>query len=102
MTTNAPLSDEEIGGMERLEKAATKEPWLVELDDNEQPNIWNFEERWIALLPHQCVTEIEKQANADAAFIAAARSFVPRALEEIRWLHGAMTADAERLRDAER
>jgi len=69
--------------MEALEKAATKGPWAVELDDNEQPNIWN-EERWIALLPHQCVTEIEKQANADAAFIAAARAFVSKAVEEIR------------------
>jgi hypothetical protein len=54
-------------------KAATPGPWEAGENHNDEPCVYaDNGNRWIAVLPHLCVTPILEMAQADAAFIAAA------------------------------
>ena len=75
----------DLDHMEELLKAATKGPWHTEIDQADQPNLYGAD-HWVAMLPHQCMRELEIEANANAAFIAAARTFIPEAIAKIREL----------------
>lgn len=50
---------------------AQTEPWRVEVDDNEQPNIYDGE-AWVALLPHECLESHRVRAEGYAEAITAA------------------------------
>lgn len=55
--------------LRRVAEQATGGDWAVSKDINDQCVIYSGDE-WIALLPHQCVTSIERQREKDAVFIA--------------------------------
>ena len=98
MTTDAPLSDEEIAKVEALEEAATPGPWETKFSGNNGGIPLAF-----LLLPgatgvFRRIADGAAQVELieeDAAFIAAARSFVPRAIKEIRKLRLAVVGEME-------
>lgn len=53
-----------------LVNAMTKRPCRIELDRNDQHNI-HAGDLWVALLPHQCVTSIEREQERNASAVAA-------------------------------
>lgn len=83
--------------MERLEKSATPGPWKADLGnheiESENDDTWRFhvfyfsdQDRFDCEFRNQALTVESKYhwAMDDAEFTAEARSFVPRALEELR------------------
>lgn len=68
-----------------LARKATPGPYRVDLDRNDQCNIYAGlgTDNWVALLPHQCVRSIKKQAAANAAYLAALSPEVVIALAEV-------------------
>lgn len=69
-----------------LMTAGTPGPWEIERDRNNQPCLYPIDnrDRWIALLPHQGVLEIEQQANADAVLIVAVVNALPALLDALQ------------------
>jgi hypothetical protein len=62
----------------------TTEEWQVEYDKNDQANIYGASnDDWIALLPHQCVTSIEKKMQNRAALIVAMQNALPNLLDVV-------------------
>ncbi len=102
MTTQRRINTQRIEAIRARLAAATPGPWVVEHDRNDQPNIYPADDhdRWIALLPHQCVTAIERMANADAAFIANSPTDIADLLAEVERLRSALSDREERLRSA--
>ena len=60
-----------IARLRALHEAATPGEWELWFDKNEQANLSTPEGEWLAMLPHQCVVALEKQAKANARAIAA-------------------------------
>lgn len=82
------ITDEQLAEWRRLADAAWPGPWELELDRNDQQNVYAADRTWIALLPHQCVRSIEEERERDAEFIAAARAAVPALIAEVERLRG--------------
>lgn len=78
--TTIPKSERDR--LRAMADAATPGEWSTRLDRHEQENVYSGD-AWIALLPHQCITSIERQSRADAAFIAAARTAIPALLDAL-------------------
>lgn len=83
------MGDLDLKHLRALAEAATPGPWELRSDRNEQKNVYSGD-KWIAVLPHQCVASIEEQRGQDAAFVAAARTAVPELLDENERLRAAL------------
>lgn len=59
-----------VACLQALVSEMTARPWTLELDRNDQQNIYSNGE-WIALLPHQCVASIEEDQRHNAAGLLA-------------------------------
>ena len=87
-----PLTDDELGELERLTSAATPGPWTANIEDEAPiggdsmigldglpgdypPDMYVFHDRQIA-------------PSTDIKFIAAARNYMPRLIAELRRLRG--------------
>ena len=83
---SAPLSEEELAAIEAREKTATPGPWTWDYDKIRGTELKSGDEGVLwSTMPWHDTTDIDGCAG-DEAFIAAARSDVPRLLSEVRRL----------------
>lgn len=83
-----------VEALMRLAGEATSGPWTVDHDHHDQPRVIADGSKGhpVAVLPHHCVSSVERQANADARYIAACDPETVRALcEEVLRLRAALT-----------
>lgn len=79
-----PLTEAELAAIEAREKAATAGPWAFDNDKMRGDEIRHGDDVVLrSTMPWHDVTDIEC-AEADRAFIAAARTDVPRLLADLR------------------
>jgi len=76
-----PLSDEELARLERLSEAATPGPWTSSLEGRDHWGGSHF-----LLTPNGDIELSLGASDADYDFIAAARTLMPRLLQELRAL----------------
>jgi len=80
-----PLTDQELSELEALTKAATPSPWVAMI---EGPGIAGDSMIWLGTVgfgPDMYIHHDDKIApSADIEFIAAARTYMPRLLAELR------------------
>lgn len=72
-----PNHDESANDVLVRAQAATPGPYTIQKDHNDQLNLYaDNGNKWIALLPHQCVKSIEREQAKNAEFLAHAREDV--------------------------
>lgn len=77
--------------------AMTQGEWRLQLDRNDQQNI-HTDSLWIALLPHQCLTSIEREQERNATGIVAthnAADVLIEIAEAALAIHGQTLTDQE-------